>query len=104
MKRRKISTGVTRAGLKPMQPMQLHWAPRLWGPAPWCLGRLFIFAGYTLCLRIQYKRHINYIVNNERPRQNEQISSRTLANVLNSHVSALGYCISALYLDRNTVD
>jgi len=25
---------VTRAGLKPMQPMQLHWAPRLWGPAP----------------------------------------------------------------------
>jgi len=24
--------------------------------------------------------------------------------VLNSHVSALGYCISALYLDRNTVD
>jgi len=27
-----------RAGLK---PMQLHWAPRLWGLAPWCLGRLF---------------------------------------------------------------
>jgi len=24
--------------------MQLHWAPRLWDPAPWCLGRLFIFA------------------------------------------------------------
>jgi len=23
-----------RAGLKPMQPMQLHWAQRLWGPAP----------------------------------------------------------------------
>ena len=23
-----------RTGLKAMQPMQLHWAPRLWGPAP----------------------------------------------------------------------
>jgi len=21
-----------RVGLKPMQPMQLHWAPRIWGP------------------------------------------------------------------------
>jgi len=21
-----------RADLKPMQPMRLHWAPRLWGP------------------------------------------------------------------------
>ena len=31
-----------RAGLKRMQPMQLQWAPRLWGPASWCLGRLFI--------------------------------------------------------------
>jgi len=29
-----------RAGLK---RMQLHWAPRLWGPAPWRLGRLLIF-------------------------------------------------------------
>jgi len=42
-----------KAGLKPMQPMQLHWAPRLWGPAPWCLGRLFMFARYTFRLRIQ---------------------------------------------------
>jgi len=45
----------------PMQPMLLHWAPRLWGPrasggpAPLgalrrmvCLGRLFIFLD-TLC-------------------------------------------------------
>jgi len=39
-----------RAGLK---PMQLHWAPHLWGPALWFLGRLFIFANYTLRLRIQ---------------------------------------------------
>jgi len=29
-----------RAGLK---PMQLHWSPRLWGPSPWWLDRLFIF-------------------------------------------------------------
>jgi len=43
----------TRAGLNPMQPMQLHWSPRLWGPTPWCLGILFIFARYTLCFRIQ---------------------------------------------------
>ena len=36
-----IITG--RAGLKPMQPMQLHWAPRLWGPAP--LGPRAMVAG-----------------------------------------------------------
>jgi len=40
------------------------------GSAPWCLGRLFTFARYTLRLRIQYKRHINFIVNRERSRQN----------------------------------
>ena len=27
-----------RAGLKPMQPMQLHWAPRLWGPRAMLFG------------------------------------------------------------------
>jgi len=37
-------------------------------PAPWCLGRLFIFARYTLRLRIQQKRHINFNVNKERSR------------------------------------
>jgi len=42
-----------RAGLKPMQPMQLHRAPCLWGPTPWCLGSLFIFVRYTLRLKIQ---------------------------------------------------
>jgi len=61
-----------RAGLKPMQPMQLHWTPRLWGPTPWWL---FIFARYTKRLRIQQKRHINFIVNKERSRQNQRISS-----------------------------
>ena len=40
------------------------------GLAPWCLGGLFIFAKYTLHLRIQQKRHINFIVNKERSRQN----------------------------------
>jgi len=38
------------AGLNPMQSMRLHWAPRLWGPAPWCLGRLFFFPD-TPCAR-----------------------------------------------------
>jgi len=35
---------------RPFKPIQLHWARRIWdrarriwGPAPWCLGRLFIF-------------------------------------------------------------
>jgi len=34
---------------------------------------------------------MNFIVNKERSRLNEQISSRTLANVLNSRVSATLY-------------
>ena len=59
------------------------------GPAPWCLGRLFIFARYTLRLRIQWKRHINFIVNKKRSRQNQRISSRTLEKVVNSRISAL---------------
>jgi len=42
-----------RADLNPMQPMQLHWSPRLWGPAPWCLVRLFIFSRYPLRSKIQ---------------------------------------------------
>jgi len=33
-------------------------------------GGLFIFARYTLCLRIQWKHHINFIVNKERYREN----------------------------------
>ena len=74
----------TRAGLKAMQPMQLHWAVRLWGsrasggpaplgaprlwgprasggPAPWCLGRLFIFVRYSGDRKLQ-KRLKNLIV------------------------------------------
>jgi len=63
-----LTSSKGRAGLKPMQPMQLHWAPRLWGPAPWCLSRLFIFSKYSLRSRIQYKWLINLIVNKQRSR------------------------------------
>jgi len=31
-------TDTNRAGLKPMQPMQLHWARRLWGPRAMVFG------------------------------------------------------------------
>ena len=64
--RQKVPTTsqVLRASLKPMQPMRLHWAPRLWGPAPWSLGRLFIFVRYSLGSRIQQKRLITLLANN----------------------------------------
>ena len=40
--------------LKPMQPIQLHWVPRFWTPAPWCLGRVdCLFLPDTPCARIQ---------------------------------------------------
>ena len=54
----------SRAGLKSMQPMQPHWAPRLWGPAPWCLGRLFIFARYTLHLFSRNAMQISLLIKN----------------------------------------
>jgi len=44
-----------------------------------------------LALRIQLKHHINFIVKKEPSRQKKQISSRTLANVFNSRVSAALY-------------
>jgi len=31
-------------GLKPMQPMQLHWAPRLWVPRVMVFGKIIHFA------------------------------------------------------------
>jgi len=40
------------------------------GPAPWCLGRLFIFVRYALRLRIQQKCHINFIANKGCSHQN----------------------------------
>jgi len=40
---------VRRAGLR---PMQLHWPRAYGGPAPCCLGSLFIFARYCLHSRI----------------------------------------------------
>jgi len=45
--------------------MQLHWAPRLGAWVDYS-----VFSRYTLRLRIQEKRHINFIVNKERYRQN----------------------------------
>jgi len=43
---------MTRAGLKLMQPMQLHWPRASEGPVPWCLGKLFIFSRYSFHSRI----------------------------------------------------
>jgi len=39
-----------RAGLK---PMQLHWAPRLWGTRAMVFGWIIHFCQIHLCLRIQ---------------------------------------------------
>jgi len=41
-----------RVGLKPLQLMQLHWAPCLRGPRAMTFGRLLIFARYYLHTRI----------------------------------------------------
>jgi len=38
----------TRAGLKPMQPMQLHWAPHLWGPRGMVFGQAVHFCQILL--------------------------------------------------------
>jgi len=51
-----------RAVLKPMQPLRLHWAPCVRGPAPWWLCNLFIFVRYLFRTRI-VERLINIIVN-----------------------------------------
>jgi len=40
-------------GWADLKPMQLHWAGASAGPAPWCLGRFFIFSRYSLHSRIQ---------------------------------------------------
>jgi len=39
-----------RAGLKPMQPMQLHWAPRPWGPHAMVFGKIDHFCQIPLSL------------------------------------------------------
>jgi len=77
-----------------MQPMKLHWAPRLWGPrtsggpaplgaprlwgprtsggpAPWWLGRLFIFSRYSLLSKI-LERLVNLIVSKQLSRLSER--------------------------------
>jgi len=35
-----------------MQPMRLHWTPRLWGPRAVVVEQLFIFARYSFRTRI----------------------------------------------------
>jgi len=39
---------MVRAGLKPMQPMQLHWAPRVWGPRAMVFGQVVHFCSKFL--------------------------------------------------------
>jgi len=50
---------VGRAGLKPMQPMRLHWAPRHWGPRAMCLDSSSVLPN-TPCTQIQKKRFIKW--------------------------------------------
>jgi len=38
VKSEKMLYFTVRAGLKPVQPMQLHWAPRLWRPRTMVFG------------------------------------------------------------------
>jgi len=38
----------SRAGLKPMQPMRLHWAPRLRGPRAMVVGQVVYFCQILL--------------------------------------------------------
>jgi len=80
-----------RTGLKPMQPMQLHWAPRVWGPRPVVFGHvvhfcqiLFALANCTNRLLISVLAN-NYLVwrKSEFP-----LNYRTLSNIL-SVISAL---------------
>jgi len=42
---------VDRAGLKPMYPMQLHWAPRIWGPHAMVVGQVVHFCQVILALK-----------------------------------------------------
>ena len=49
-----------RAGLKPMQPMRLHWAPRLRGPRAMVVGQVVYFCQILLAhgnCRKAYKSH-----------------------------------------------
>jgi len=113
----------TRAGLK---PMQLHWAPRLWGSrasggpaplgaprlwgprasgglAPWYLGRLFIILPDTPYAREFSKNGLQIsLLANKESRLNQRRSSsdrRTLSNVLSSHATALYLFFTMLHPD-----
>jgi len=89
--------GTIRAGLKPMQPMQLHWVPRhgVWvdcsflpdTPCAWEISRNAIY--------------ISLLTKNALVRTSEFPLERYQRC---SILVLVFYCISALYLDRNTVD
>jgi len=59
-----------------MQPMQLHWAPCLWGP------KLFIFARYSLRSGFQYNQLMNLIVTPESHSISKPFRSEEFAAVL----------------------
>ena len=46
-----ISLSKARAGLKPMHPMQLHYALRLWRPRPMVVGHVVHFCQVILALK-----------------------------------------------------
>ena len=72
--------------------MQLHWAPRLWGPALWCVGVLLLFFQMTLALdnsvATAYKSHCQQTTLSLDLAMNF-LYYRTLANVHSSRAKAL---------------
>jgi len=74
--RGKGPTLASRAGLKPMQPMRLHWAPRLWGPrasggpAP-CVWIVVHFCQMLFALEFSRNGLYNHIVGKQCSRYNE---------------------------------
>ena len=46
-----FSLSKARAGLKPMHPMQLHYAPRLWSPRAMVVGHVVHFCQIILALK-----------------------------------------------------
>jgi len=46
-----FSLSKARAGLRPMHPMQLHWAPPLWGPRAMVVRQVVYFFQIILVLK-----------------------------------------------------
>jgi len=84
----RIMTYVNRAGLKPMQPMRLHWAPRFWGPRA---KQVVSFLPDTPCAREISKNGlwILLLANNHLVWTNDEFPPNwTLSNLFNSHATA----------------